>query len=108
VNVRAGVDRNLVWQLSQMNAIPGVWHAPVSAVIGSESVGCRHRRTGARPDGGGGPVASGICVCHHPDGATRLIASALTAFRHDAGEHAHGRRCAGARQRTIPVPGVTW
>jgi hypothetical protein len=50
VNVRAGVDRNLVWQLSQMNAMPGVWHARWSLVIGSESVGCRRRRTGARPD----------------------------------------------------------
>jgi NADH:ubiquinone oxidoreductase subunit F (NADH-binding) len=46
--------------------------------------------------------------CHHPDGATRLIASALNAFAHDVGEHSRGRRCAGARQPTIPVPGVTW
>ena len=46
--------------------------------------------------------------CHHPDGATRLIGSALTAFTHDVGEHSHGRRCSGARQPTIPVPGVTW
>ena len=53
-------------------------------------------------------AVEGRGACHHPDGATRLIASALTAFRHDAGEHAHGRRCAGARQPTIPVPGVTW
>ncbi len=35
--------------------------------------------------------------CHHPDGAARLIASALQTFADDADGHARGLPCAGAR-----------
>lgn len=51
-------------------------------------------------------AVAGRGACHHPDGATRLIASALAVFEHDFNEHAHGRACAGSRQTTMPVPAV--
>ncbi len=35
--------------------------------------------------------------CHHPDGAARLIASALQTFAADAAGHARGRACSAAR-----------
>lgn len=52
-------------------------------------------------------TVAGRGACHHPDGATRLIASALAAFEHDFTEHAHGRACDGSRRLTFPVPMVT-
>ena len=52
-------------------------------------------------------AVAGRGACHHPDGATRLIASALAVFEHDFREHAHGRACAGSRRPTMPVPAVT-
>ena len=41
--------------------------------------------------------------CHHPDGAARLISSALRTFADDAAGHARGQRCAAAR---VPLVGV--
>jgi NADH:ubiquinone oxidoreductase subunit F (NADH-binding) len=41
--------------------------------------------------------------CHHPDGAARLISSALRTFADDAAGHARGQRCAAAR---VPLAGV--
>jgi len=52
-------------------------------------------------------AVAGRGACHHPDGATRLIASALAVFEHDFTEHAHGRPCDGSRRLTLPVPEVT-
>ena len=49
-------------------------------------------------------AVAGRGACHHPDGATRLIASALTVFERDVDQHAHGRPCAGAAEITLPVP----
>jgi len=51
-------------------------------------------------------AVAGRGACHHPDGAVRLIASALTVFADDVTEHAHGRPCDAARQLTLPVPMV--
>lgn len=51
-------------------------------------------------------AVAGRGACHHPDGATRLIASALAVFEDDFREHAHGRACAGSPFPTLPVPGV--
>jgi len=51
-------------------------------------------------------TVAGRGACHHPDGATRLIASALATFEHDFTEHAHGRACNGSRRLTLPVPAV--
>ena len=39
---------------------------------------------------------TGRGACHHPDGAARLTASALTVFAADIDEHRHRRPCAGA------------
>jgi NADH:ubiquinone oxidoreductase subunit F (NADH-binding) len=51
-------------------------------------------------------AVSGRGACHHPDGATRLIVSALDTFRIDFERHARGRPCAHASSRAIPVPRV--
>jgi NADH:ubiquinone oxidoreductase subunit F (NADH-binding) len=45
-------------------------------------------------------------ACHHPDGVTRLVASALETFQGDFAEHADGRPCVHAYSVVIPVPGV--
>jgi NADH:ubiquinone oxidoreductase subunit F (NADH-binding) len=44
--------------------------------------------------------------CHHPDGAARLVASALDTFDDDFARHARGRPCAFADAHVLPVPGV--
>ena len=51
-------------------------------------------------------AVAGRGACHHPDGVTRLVASAVTTFERDVAEHAAGRLCGGARRRTLPVPEV--
>jgi NADH:ubiquinone oxidoreductase subunit F (NADH-binding) len=43
---------------------------------------------------------TGRGACHHPDGAARLCASALSVFASDVDEHRHGRPCTGALQPT--------
>jgi NADH:ubiquinone oxidoreductase subunit F (NADH-binding) len=52
-------------------------------------------------------AVSGRGACSHPDGATRLIASALDAFAGDFAAHADGRPCDVARSVYIPVPAVS-
>jgi NADH:ubiquinone oxidoreductase subunit F (NADH-binding) len=42
-------------------------------------------------------------ACHHPDGAVRLVRSALSVFDDDVAAHAGGSPCAGSRT-TIPIP----
>lgn len=54
--------------------------------------GRRSRREAARIEGFLAEV-SGRGACHHPDGATRMVASALTVFADDVAAHVHGRRC---------------
>jgi NADH:ubiquinone oxidoreductase subunit F (NADH-binding) len=54
-------------------------------------------------------VVSGRGACRHPDGATRLAASALAAFAADARAHAQRRPCQLARHGrpaapVLPVP----
>ena len=49
-------------------------------------------------------AVAGRGACHHPDGATRLIASALDVFATDLAEHERGRPCAGSDRLTLPVP----
>lgn len=46
-------------------------------------------------------------ACHHPDGATRLVTSALETFDSDFAEHARGRPCNFAGSSVIPVPVVS-
>ena len=45
-------------------------------------------------------------ACHHPDGAIRLVATALEVFADDLARHAKGHPCAAASSTTIPVPRV--
>ena len=50
-------------------------------------------------------VIPGRGACAHPDGATRLAASALEVFAQDIAEHARGRPCGRAGTGTLPVLG---
>jgi NADH:ubiquinone oxidoreductase subunit F (NADH-binding) len=43
-------------------------------------------------------------ACRHPDGATRLIASALEVFAHDVEQHLRYGRCAVTDQNVLPTP----
>ena len=46
--------------------------------------------------------------CHHPDGAVRLVLSALAVFADDVIAHRRGRPCAGAGLPVaLPIPAVT-
>lgn len=46
-------------------------------------------------------------ACHHPDGAARLVASALAVFAADVADHLQGRPCPGSgRTAALPVPGA--
>jgi NADH:ubiquinone oxidoreductase subunit F (NADH-binding) len=48
---------------------------------------------------------SGRGACRHPDGAIRLMASALAAFAEDVSAHAAGHPCPGSRKApSLPVP----
>lgn len=46
---------------------------------------------------------SGRGGCHHPDGAVRVIVSALRTFDDDCANHRRGRPCAGSRS-LLPFP----
>jgi len=70
------------------------------------ALGRAPRRERRRLDEDMGAVA-GRGACHHPDGATRMIASAMTVFARDAEAHAHGRPCAGAGHVVLPVPAAS-
>jgi NADH:ubiquinone oxidoreductase subunit F (NADH-binding) len=51
------------------------------------------------------PYVTGRGACRHPDGAVRLIASALTEFADDVRNHAQRGPCQGLRRAPIlPVP----
>ncbi|NUS57849.1 MAG: proton-conducting membrane transporter [Streptomycetaceae bacterium] len=53
------------------------------------------------------PYVTGRGACRHPDGAVRLIASALTEFGDDMRLHASRGPCAGLRRAPIlPVPAL--
>jgi NADH:ubiquinone oxidoreductase subunit F (NADH-binding) len=43
-------------------------------------------------------------ACRHPDGAVRLVRSALTVFARDAADHARGRPCPGQRAPSVLTP----
>jgi len=52
------------------------------------------------------PLIEGRGACRHPDGATQLAASALTAFCHDVRWHDECGACHGARRPPLlPIPG---
>lgn len=54
----------------------------------------------------GGDI-EGRGACRYPDGAIRLLRSALRTFEADAARHAAGRPCAGiARSSILPLPDV--
>jgi NADH:ubiquinone oxidoreductase subunit F (NADH-binding) len=47
---------------------------------------------------------NGRGACSHPDGAVRLISSALTVFAADLDQHAQGWCCGSAKSPVLPVP----
>lgn len=47
-------------------------------------------------------AVEGRGACHHPDGATRLIASALDVFADDVAAHRAGRPCGSAGHFSLP------
>jgi NADH:ubiquinone oxidoreductase subunit F (NADH-binding) len=49
-------------------------------------------------------------ACRHPDGAVRLLRSALSVFAGDVQAHLNGRPCAGAHRATlnVPAPSKEW
>jgi len=49
-------------------------------------------------------LVEGRGACHHPDGATRLVASALATFEADVAAHVAGRACAA--RADLPLPAV--
>lgn len=54
------------------------------------------------------PYVAGRGACRHPDGATRLIASALSVFAADVRTHLYRGPCAGAgRAPILPLPAPT-
>ena len=46
-------------------------------------------------------MIEGRGACRHPDGAVRLVRSALTVFAHDAADHARGQPCPGQRASSV-------
>jgi NADH:ubiquinone oxidoreductase subunit F (NADH-binding) len=46
-------------------------------------------------------MIEGRGACRHPDGAVRLVRSALTVFAHDAADHARGQPCPGQRAPSV-------
>jgi NADH:ubiquinone oxidoreductase subunit F (NADH-binding) len=50
-----------------------------------------------------GADVTGRGACRHPDGAARLLASALKVFEHEIDRHAGGR-CAATHAPSMPLP----
>jgi len=48
---------------------------------------------------------SGRGACRHPDGALRMLTSALTVFGEDVHRHRRGRTCDAPTFAILPVPG---
>jgi NADH:ubiquinone oxidoreductase subunit F (NADH-binding) len=56
------------------------------------------------------PQVTGRGACAHPNGATRLVASALTVFRDEIAHHLAGRCTARSFEPVLPIPaaGTEW
>ncbi len=52
-------------------------------------------------------LVEGRGACHHPDGTTRFVRSALHVFRDEIANHADGRCVDPARQPFLPLPADT-
>lgn len=50
-------------------------------------------------------LMAGRGACHHPDGSTRLVASALRVFGKELAQHRSGRCSARNRRSFLPIPG---
>ena len=72
-----------------MFGLPDIAGALEAAVAGGPQPGRACRRPAVDGD------AAGRGACRHPDGAARLVASALLVFAADLSPHVSGRPCAG-------------
>jgi len=78
--------------------IADLLHALAAGVAGRSDLR-RLRRYLGEVDGRG--------ACHHPDGAVRLVSSALRTFGAEVTAHVRGRACdAAARTGVLPIPAV--
>jgi NADH:ubiquinone oxidoreductase subunit F (NADH-binding) len=50
------------------------------------------------------PQVTGRGACAHPNGATRLVESALTVFADEIGHHLSGYCSARSSESVLPVP----
>jgi hypothetical protein len=81
-----------------VNGLPALSEALTALAV-------RGDRRAAETIGRLAPFVQGRGACRHPDGATRLIVSALTAFRDDVRRHQLGGPCPGLRRAPVlPVP----
>jgi len=49
-------------------------------------------------------LVAGRGECRHPDGAAKLVASALTVFEDEIARHVHARKCTGDGTSVLPIP----
>jgi NADH:ubiquinone oxidoreductase subunit F (NADH-binding) len=52
-------------------------------------------------------LVAGRGECRHPDGAAKLIASALTVFEDEIARHVHDRKCTGDGTPVLPIPNAS-
>ena len=78
--------------------------AELADVLGRLAGGTGRRRDVERLRGWAGEI-DGRGACHHPDGAVRMVRSALATFAADVEAHRRHRPCRGARAAALlPVP----
>lgn len=84
-----------------LNALPRI-----SAALTRVAAGRAHPGTLEDIERWAGVVA-GRGACHHPDGTTRLVSSALKTFAVEIARHAKGRCSATSTEPFLPIPAST-
>jgi NADH:ubiquinone oxidoreductase subunit F (NADH-binding) len=84
---------------------PCVFGLPAVADLASDLSAGRLTPSGRRRLGRFMSEISGRGACRHPDGALRMLTSALTVFGDDVHRHRRGRTCDAPTYAILPVPG---